>query len=72
MAMGCHAIVAEPLTITGSIGVVAATFSLQKAYERIGFSKEVISKGRCWAAHSGHALDTGRPDLHHASGAWLA
>ena len=47
MAMGCHAIVAEALTITGSIGVVAATFNLAKAYERIGFTKEVISKGRC-------------------------
>ena len=47
MAMGCHAIVAEALTITGSIGVVAATFNLKEAYRRIGFTKEVISKGRC-------------------------
>ena len=46
MAMGCHAIVAEGLTITGSIGVVAATFNLKEVYRRIGFSKEVISRGR--------------------------
>ena len=46
MAMGCHAIVAEGLTITGSIGVVAATFNLREVYRRIGFSKEVISRGR--------------------------
>ena len=46
MAMGCHAIVAEGLTITGSIGVVAATFNLKEVYRRIGFTKEVISRGR--------------------------
>ena len=46
MAMGAGVIVAEPLTITGSIGVVTAKFNLQELYTRIGFSKEVISRGR--------------------------
>lgn len=47
MAMGCHAIVAEPLTITGSIGVVAAKFNLAEVYGKAGFNKQVISRGRC-------------------------
>lgn len=46
MAMGAKTIVAEPLTITGSIGVVTAKFNLSHLYERIGFSKEVISRGK--------------------------
>ncbi len=51
--MGAHSIVAQPLTITGSIGVVAATFKLQEVYRRAGYTKTVISRGRhelssCW------------------------
>ncbi|KAK9813790.1 hypothetical protein WJX73_010027 [Symbiochloris irregularis] len=46
MAMGAHAIVAEALTITGSIGVVAAKFNLATVYERAGFNKTIISRGR--------------------------
>ena len=46
MAMAAQTIVAEPLTITGSIGVVTAKFNLSHLYERIGFSKEVISRGK--------------------------
>ena len=46
MAMAARFIVAEPLTITGSIGVVTAKFNLENLYKRIGFSKEVISRGK--------------------------
>jgi len=46
MAMGCERIVAERLTLTGSIGVVTGKFSLQDFYEKIGYAKETISKGR--------------------------
>ncbi|ESW10379.1 hypothetical protein PHAVU_009G204100 [Phaseolus vulgaris] len=46
MAMGADAIVAESLTLTGSIGVVTGKFNLGKLYEKIGFNKEVISRGR--------------------------
>ncbi|KAK7411295.1 hypothetical protein VNO78_02728 [Psophocarpus tetragonolobus] len=46
MAMGADAIVAESLTLTGSIGVVTGKFNLGKLYEKIGFSKEIISRGR--------------------------
>ncbi|XP_078432953.1 signal peptide peptidase [Wolffia australiana] len=46
MAMGAGTIVAEKLTLTGSIGVVTGKFNLQKLYERIGFNKEIISRGK--------------------------
>ncbi|XP_061361036.1 serine protease SPPA, chloroplastic-like isoform X2 [Gastrolobium bilobum] len=46
MAMGAGAIVAESLTLTGSIGVVTGKLNLGKLYEKIGFNKEIISKGR--------------------------
>lgn len=46
MAMGAGTIVAENLTLTGSIGVVTGKFNLGKLYERIGFNKETISRGK--------------------------
>ncbi len=46
MAMACEKIVAESLTVTGSIGVVTGKFNLQELYERLGFSKTFISKGQ--------------------------
>ncbi|KAA0058025.1 serine protease SPPA [Cucumis melo var. makuwa] len=46
MAMAAGTIVAEELTLTGSIGVVTGKFNLGKLYEKIGFNKEIISRGR--------------------------
>ncbi|OVA12529.1 Peptidase S49 [Macleaya cordata] len=46
MAMAAGCIVAENLTLTGSIGVVTGKFSLGKLYEKIGFNKEIISRGK--------------------------
>ncbi|XP_054791272.1 serine protease SPPA, chloroplastic-like [Prosopis cineraria] len=46
MAMATGTIVAESLTLTGSIGVVTGKFNLGKLYEKIGFNKEIISRGR--------------------------
>lgn len=46
MAMACRKIVAEQLTITGSIGVVTGKFNLQEAYNKIGYNKVNISAGR--------------------------
>ncbi|KAK2411468.1 serine protease SPPA, chloroplastic [Trifolium repens] len=46
MAMGAGVIVAESITLTGSIGVVAGKFNLGKLYEKIGFNKEIISRGK--------------------------
>jgi protease-4 len=46
MAMGANVIVAENLTLTGSIGVVYGKFNLKKLYEKIGLNKQVISRGK--------------------------
>ncbi|PRQ16419.1 putative peptidase S49, ClpP/crotonase-like domain-containing protein [Rosa chinensis] len=46
MAMAADAIVAESLTLTGSIGVVIGKFNLGKLYEKIAFNKEIISRGK--------------------------
>ncbi|PSR95743.1 Serine protease [Actinidia chinensis var. chinensis] len=46
MAMAAGTIVAENLTLTGSIGVVTGKFNLGELYEKIGFNKEIISRGR--------------------------
>ncbi|GER32893.1 protease [Striga asiatica] len=46
MAMAADTIVSENLTITGSIGVVTGKFNLQRLYEKIGFNKEIISRGK--------------------------
>lgn len=46
MAMAAGTILAENLTLTGSIGVVTGKFNLGKLYEKIGFNKEIISRGK--------------------------
>jgi protease-4 len=35
MAMACNKIVAESMTVTGSIGVVTSKFNLEKLFEKI-------------------------------------
>ena len=44
--MAASKIVAERLTITGSIGVITGKFNLEKLYGKVGYTKELISKGR--------------------------
>ncbi len=46
VAMGADAIVAEPGTITGSIGVFGGKFSLRGLYDKVGLSKEIVARGR--------------------------
>ncbi|PRQ23707.1 putative peptidase S49, ClpP/crotonase-like domain-containing protein [Rosa chinensis] len=46
MAMAADAVVAENLTLTSSIGVVTGKFNLGKLCEKIGFNKEIISRGK--------------------------
>ncbi|MFO0674914.1 MAG: signal peptide peptidase SppA [Polyangiaceae bacterium] len=45
VAAPCHVIVAEPTTITGSIGVVSARFALDALLESIGIRTEVVHRG---------------------------
>merc|ERR1712176_1436984 len=45
MSMACDKIVAEPLTLTGSIGVVTGKFNLEELNKKVGFNSEAVSKG---------------------------
>ena len=44
--MAASQIVAEPLTLTGSIGVITGKFNLSEFFEKIGIGKTYISRGR--------------------------
>ncbi len=46
VAMGADAIVAEPGTITGSIGVFSGKLSFRGLYAKLGLSQEAVSRGR--------------------------
>ncbi|HET8646361.1 MAG TPA: signal peptide peptidase SppA [Vicinamibacteria bacterium] len=46
IAMGSDGIVAQPGTITGSIGVFGGKFSLRGLYEKVGLRKEILTRGR--------------------------
>ena len=45
VAAAAHAIVAEPVTITGSIGVIAARFAIGPILDRLGVHVDVIKRG---------------------------
>jgi protease-4 len=46
IAMAADAIVAQPSTITGSIGVFGGKFTLRGLYDKMGISKEILTRGR--------------------------
>ncbi len=46
IAMGADAIVAQPATLTGSIGVVFGKFTTGGTYEKLGIGIEPVSEGR--------------------------
>ncbi len=46
IAMAADTIVAEPGTITGSIGVIGGKFNFQGLYNKFGITKDVITRGR--------------------------
>jgi protease-4 len=46
ISMGADAIVAEPGTITGSIGVFSGKFSLRGLYGKLGISQETVQRGK--------------------------
>jgi protease-4 len=45
LAAGAHAILAEPATVTGSIGVVGGKLDLSGFYERIGIGRDGVERG---------------------------
>ena len=53
IAMGADAIVAEPGTITGSIGVFSGKFSLRGLYAKLGVSQETVRRGKNATLFSG-------------------
>jgi protease-4 len=46
IAMGGDEIVAQPGTITGSIGVFGGKFSLRRLYDKVGISQETVLRGK--------------------------
>ena len=46
IAVPAHVIIAEPGTITGSIGVIGGKYSLKGLYDKIGVRKEIIKRGK--------------------------
>lgn len=46
ISMGCDKIIAEPGTITGSIGVVSGKFAMKGLYSKLGLTSDLISHGK--------------------------
>jgi protease-4 len=46
ISMAAHKIVAQPQTLTGSIGVLAGKFNLAGLYEKLGITAEKMTRGR--------------------------
>ncbi len=45
VTIGSNAIVAQPGTITGSIGVFSGKFSMRGLYDKLGISREILTRG---------------------------
>ena len=45
VACGANRIVAQPATITGSIGVVSGKLTIRGLYERLGLNREIVARG---------------------------
>jgi protease-4 len=52
VACGARHVVANAMTITGSIGVVAGKFTLRDFYERAGLHREIVARGATAAMFS--------------------
>ncbi|MGA2063700.1 MAG: signal peptide peptidase SppA [Thermoguttaceae bacterium] len=52
IAMGARKIVAEPGTLTGSIGVIGGKLVTRGLYDKIGLTSEVLSRGKLSGAFS--------------------
>jgi protease IV len=54
IAMPGDAIVAQPATITGSIGVFSGKFTLRGLYDKLGLKKEIVERGANASFFSGY------------------
>ena len=66
VALAGTPLIAEAGTITGSIGVIAGKASLRGLYERLGISKQLVSRGRNAAMYSDYSPldDAGRERIY--------
>ncbi len=46
ISLGAHKVVADSMSITGSIGIVSGKFDLSGLYRKLGITKELVSKGK--------------------------
>jgi len=46
ISLGAHKVVADSMSITGSIGIVSGKFDLSGLYGKLGITKELVSKGK--------------------------
>ncbi|MEM9186959.1 MAG: signal peptide peptidase SppA [Planctomycetota bacterium] len=53
ISMGCDKIIAEPGTITGSIGVVSGKFAIKGMYDKLGLTTDLITRGQNSGIFSG-------------------
>ena len=58
IAMTGDPLIAEPGTVTGSIGIVYGKLNLKGLYDKVGINKEIISRGRFAAMDSDYASYT--------------
>jgi protease-4 len=54
VTIGSTAVVAQPATITGSIGVFSGKFSVRGLYDKLGITKEILTRGRNAAIFSSY------------------
>jgi protease-4 len=52
VSMASDVIVAEPGTLTGSIGVFSGKFNLRGLYDKLGITKEILARGKNSAIYS--------------------
>lgn len=69
ISMACDYILAEELTITGSIGVVTSKFNVEELNKRIGYGVETVSKGRYAEVLSSSRGFTAEEEQYFADGA---
>jgi protease-4 len=46
IALGADTVLTDPMTLTGSIGIVSGKFDLSGLYDKIGVGKDSVSKGK--------------------------
>lgn len=48
ISMSCDKIIAEPMTITGSVGVIGVFFNFEKMFEKLGITMDGMKTNKFW------------------------